>query len=200
VLNKFVQKTEKSPSFIKNSVKTGQINLPLEKQLEIKESKPTRMAPTSSKSKAKCDVCAKSYYCKRDLKRHVETVHENKKPHKCDLCGSSFGLLGALKSHIKSVHKDSETSHKCKVCDKTFGLLSNLKRHVVTVHNIKKFACDQCPIAFIDRPSLHEHIQMVHEKMNPHNCNICGLSFWKLSNVARHLKTVHKNVSSRKRF
>ena len=41
---------------------------------------------------------------KCDLKRHVASVHEGKKPHKCLSCGSSFSEKSKLNIHVAVIH------------------------------------------------------------------------------------------------
>ena len=56
------------------------------------------------KLKYACTLCETSFLRKANLDRHVEGVHEGKKPYTCLLCGGSFHQKVALKSHIASVH------------------------------------------------------------------------------------------------
>ena len=54
----------------------------------------------------KCSACYNSCFLKKDLKKHVEGVHEKKKPHKCSIWNfSSY--------HIESVY-EGRKSHSTK--------------------------------------------------------------------------------------
>ena len=57
------------------------------------------------------------------LKRHIESVHEGKKPLN-------------LKNHIKSIHEE-KNSHKCSFCNFSCSTNSTLKRHFESVHEGK---------------------------------------------------------------
>ena len=37
-----------------------------------------------------CDVCGQFFSRKRELKKHIRTVHEGEKSFKCDICGQKF--------------------------------------------------------------------------------------------------------------
>ena len=50
--------------------------------------------------KVKCEQCNKVFAHKPGLIRHIETVHEQKKPYKCDHWEYSCGQHSNLKSHM----------------------------------------------------------------------------------------------------
>ena len=47
-----------------------------------------------------CKLCIKAFVAKCSLKRHIESVHEEKRPNKCDQCELSFVRVSVLKRHI----------------------------------------------------------------------------------------------------
>ena len=53
----------------------------------------------------KCDACDKSFSQARNLKEHIQTIHEDGKKHICVSCGKSFSRAQHLKNHIHTVHK-----------------------------------------------------------------------------------------------
>ena len=51
------------------------------------------------------------------MNRHVESVHEGKKPFKCDICDYRDALKrGQINRHVASVHEEKKP-FKCDICD-----------------------------------------------------------------------------------
>ena len=48
---------------------------------------------------SKCHICGK-FYEKRNLNRHISTVHEGKRDYKCEYCGLEFASAQTLKIHV----------------------------------------------------------------------------------------------------
>ena len=53
----------------------------------------------------KCTTCASEFVSKGDLNRHVNIVHEGKKPYKCD---KAFTRKHTLTNHMKNIHEGQE--------------------------------------------------------------------------------------------
>ena len=66
----------------------------------------------------KCDVCDSLFKTKFHLKRHIESVHERKKPFKCNICDVSFTEMGKL--NVSLVH-ERKKPFKCIFCDISFS-------------------------------------------------------------------------------
>ena len=67
----------------------------------------------------KCDICSSLFKTKRQLKKHIESVHEGKKPFKCNICDVSFSQKHNLETHVVSVH-EGKKPFKCDKCDSSF--------------------------------------------------------------------------------
>jgi uncharacterized Zn-finger protein len=65
------------------------------------------------------DFVRKGFPQKGNLKRHIESVHEGKKPYKCKLYEESLSVKRHLKKHIESVH-DGKKPLKCEFCKDSF--------------------------------------------------------------------------------
>ena len=85
----------------------------------------------------KCEICSSIFKTKETLKRHLQTVHEGKKPYKCDICDSSFSEKAKLKAHISIVH-EGKKPFQCNICDASFTTKQNLNMHIASVHEGKK--------------------------------------------------------------
>ena len=50
-------------------------------------------------------VICTSFASKTHLNRHIESVHEGKRPFMCNICDTNFALKCNMKRHISSVHE-----------------------------------------------------------------------------------------------
>ena len=50
------------------------------------------------------------------MKRHVASVHEERKTFKCDICDFSWAERNVLKVHVVSVHEGDKPSN-CDICN-----------------------------------------------------------------------------------
>ena len=81
----------------------------------------------------KCTICYSIFKTKQNLKKHIDGVHEGKKPFKCDVCDASFSQKINLTEHVASVH-EGKKPFKCNICDASFSHRGNLNKHVTSVH------------------------------------------------------------------
>ena len=72
---------------------------------------------------------------KKSVKKHVASVHEEKK-YKCSKCDASYTFKMSLIKHINSVHE--EKKNKCLKCDASFRFKKCLKQHMASDHEGKK--------------------------------------------------------------
>ena len=73
------------------------------------------------------------------MKRHIHSVHEDRKDHKCESCNKSFSQAGDLKRHYHIVH-EGHKDHKCEYCVKSFSCSSNLNKHIHKIHGGNKYS------------------------------------------------------------
>ena len=59
------------------------------------------------KNTFKCDICDYSYSEKRDMNRHIASVHEGQKPFNCDICEYKCSLNQQLKQHVTKKHGET---------------------------------------------------------------------------------------------
>ena len=89
-----------------------------------------------------CSHCNSNFSRKPNLLRHVESVHERKRPFVCTICNHEFAHKNDLKRHTIVVHEEKKPHKKqkygCNSCEKSFSTKSNLNKHVKEVHNINQ--------------------------------------------------------------
>ena len=64
-----------------------------------------------------------------NMKSHVASFHEGKKPFKCDICDHSFSQKRDLNTHVASVHEEKK-QFKCDICNYCCFLKQHMKQHV----------------------------------------------------------------------
>ena len=143
----------------------------------------------------KCKHCEKTFTEDRNMKRHIQTVHEGIRDFKCDECQMTFGLKQVLQRHIQSSgHKSQIEENCCDKCQKTFTTKLSLKRHIDVIHEGKKEnICQYCGKAYGYINHLVSHQKNIHENKTNHHCKICGKSFGLLSNMKKHIYCLHED-------
>ena len=73
---------------------------------------------------------------KAALIRHILVVHERKKPYVCEFCGHACSEKIQLKQHVQSAHegKKPEKPYMCEFCTSCFSQRVGLKCHISRVH------------------------------------------------------------------
>ena len=120
-------------------------------------------ANTKDDRQLQCSICNKKFGHKRNLRRHVQKVHEKKGRHQCESCFVTFSRKEHLKRHNCQKHtSDDAPNHKCDVCHKHFSRKDALMRHKKQVHDNEKFKCLWCEAEFSQWTKMNEHIEKKH--------------------------------------
>ena len=157
--------------------------------------------------KFNCNQCAKSYFHKSDLLRHMKKDHES---FACENCEQSYSKLTDLKKHanqfchfcmehigtqlkrhLKSAHKDIR--YPCDKCDKSFDRPDNLQRHIKSDHLNIQYTCEICDKSFTNQGNLKKHIYSDHTNKE-YPCEECDKWFKDQGNLQRHIKSDHLNI------
>ncbi|KAF7407294.1 hypothetical protein HZH66_001831 [Vespula vulgaris] len=85
-----------------------------------------------------CGVCLIPMKDPKDLKKHVEDVHESvlSKPNTCQVCGKQYASKWKAFDHTKKCH--GKVFRTCKQCLAVFTNDSDIRDHYEHVHNISK--------------------------------------------------------------
>ena len=69
-----------------------------------------------------------------------------------------------------------------------------MKAHKRNVHSGKEVLCtyQNCTMAFQTNMDRKKHIKVVHEKLKPFRCDVCGVGMADFSNLKDHRSKVHK--------
>ncbi|TGZ62538.1 hypothetical protein CRM22_007384 [Opisthorchis felineus] len=131
---------------------------------------PKSEKPKTSKENT-CDICGKSFSWLSNLRRHA-VVHTNLRNYKCEFCSKSFKLHASLKGHKTVAHSSEQAigddqTNKCEICGKRVASSWDLAGHM-----------------------------RVHSKERPFLCDLCGWSFGISSNLYRHRRSVHPQMTT----
>lgn len=90
---------------------------------------------SSKEKKFVCEQCGTGFGMKSNLKRHIMTVHEDRRGYQCVTCGAAFGLKQNLATHIRVKH-EKRRPFQCDVCGVSFGYKQVLQNHRRNIHGI----------------------------------------------------------------
>ena len=140
----------------------------------------------------KCQHCDKTFTQIASVVGHVRSVHEGKRPHQCKHCGDNFKRRAHLDGHVIAVHSE-ERPHDCSICNKKFSTTTTLRSHILThsLSRVKSHVCEDCGVKFLQKESLVQHTQAVHEGVR-YPCEICDKTFTTKSSVNKHKHRKHK--------
>jgi uncharacterized Zn-finger protein len=150
--------------------------------------------------------CGKTFGMAIDLKRHVEGVHEKKRPFACGQpgCSSTFTTKQNLENHVLGVHSNCRP-YKCKWqgCERAYLHAHQLADHVSVFHRKEKpYACDweDCDRTFASRDGLKYHEKTAHlekkERARPHACDQCEEAYSNKKDLQKHIRTEHSSMKS----
>ena len=127
--------------------------------------------------KPQCEICNATFTRKNDLKIHIATIHEGKKPESvtCEICNTVFTQKKSLNSHIAAVHEGKKPYE--------IG---------------KEPKCEICNAVFTRKKSLNSHIAAVHEGKKPHQCNLCERTFARRFALTSHFAKYHPDYDYEK--
>ena len=142
-----------------------------------------------------CDICSYAFKKKCALKKHVDVVHSNIKPHMCKFCGHRFANSSSLQLHERT--HTQEKPFKCDLCDKGFISKRYLQYHMLDHKGIKPYMCEICAYATKDANNLKLHMK-THSTEEPFQCDQCGKRFKVKKNMKLHKRVVHNEEKTHK--
>ena len=150
-------------------------------------------------NKYACTICSYKFDSNARLKKHIETVHEGKKPFRCDICDTKFAEKSTLNCHIKSIHEnpkncdDTKKVFHCESCPESFVMFKSLRQHILRLHEEVQVKCDDCGTSFAFNDDLKKHTANVHDQKNKTlKCSYCNDRFSNNLAIKKHISTAHE--------
>ena len=143
-------------------------------------------------SKIPCSKCDKSFMEIRNLKSHIQIVHEGKKPFPCKLCDKSCRSAFYLKKHMEGFH-EGKKPFQCDYCGFRTTAKQKLTIHIEGTHEGKKHYCSYCDKNYTQRGTLISHMRL-HTGKGLIECNKCDFKAEDNHILKRHEKN-HENDS-----
>lgn len=111
-----------------------------------------------------CHICAKSFVQNKLLQKHISSCHSEVRKFSCQHCPSSFKRKDHLSRHISDLHDSKEKLFKCKFdeCIAKFNSTRRLRVHERRHQERSRFHCEICPMKFLRKRQLTEHLKRKH--------------------------------------
>ena len=140
--------------------------------------------------KHKCTICQRGFNSPKDLRSHVNAIHEGKRDFKCNSCGKCFGRVHTLNVHIQRSHGKAIGKYVCSYCERRFHTNYHLNSHTTAIHE-KGEKTFECSKSFGNKNSVSLHKRRIHEENAKQTCIQCGKLFNK-QYLKKHIETVHE--------
>ena len=169
----------------------------------------------------KCDLCPRTFSCRGNLQRHMESIKGHGTKHECNKCEKVFPSSDRLERHQKDYHPQQQV--KCDECDKNFASKWSLKQHKKNMHEDNIWMCDLCSVTvksrhalyrhmlkdhtenvkckqchhkpFSSKAALEDHVRSVHQG-NFFKCTECPKSYGSKYALSRHIRIAHRKQNS----
>ena len=129
-----------------------------------------------------CPICGKAI-AKPGLTSHIAT-HSDRRPFSCNVCHKSFKRKVALDDHVK-IHKKT---FQCETCGAYFSHATSLKAHIDFKHLGKYVECKECGKKLSRNMTLLKHVRLVHRKIKPFICSVCGFTCAARKELNEHVR------------
>ena len=177
--------------------------------LSLKHPKDGSSPPKPLKKPHVCPICnVVRSHSRKNIQRHIESVHEKKKGYHCAICNLSFGWERSLRNHNEHFHakvgQPDDRNLDCEECPSIFETPQSLSHHKKMHHNIspksinKPFECTFCNTQFTTIVNLQKHHQQKHSDIPESEllifkCQHCEMSFPTADLMMVHMVDIHEH-------
>jgi uncharacterized Zn-finger protein len=144
-------------------------------------------------NRIKCHLCQTTFSRKKGLLQHIRFVHQQEKNFSCEFCTKRFARKNSLTTHVKDIHEQSG-HFSCQFCEKKFFKERDRKRHQSKHSSEKPYQCDNCGESFKRQSNLIEHLKShLGLQTKDFQCVDCGKQFGTKGTLQRHVQSLHVN-------
>ncbi|NWY68725.1 GZF1 protein, partial [Erithacus rubecula] len=105
----------------------------------------------------RCDTCGQTFANRCNLRGHQRHVHGGERRFPCELCAKRFKRRKDVRRHVLQVHEGGGRRHPCHLCGKGLSSRTALRLHERTHTGHKPYGCPQCPAKFSQPSALKTH-------------------------------------------
>jgi len=136
----------------------------------------------------KCGRCCdREFKFYSSLRKHIMITEAKKSGTvvlvECEICNKKVNI-SYIKSHIKRQHEGKVEMVNCEVCGLSMQKHS-LRQHMFT-HKEATIQCNGCEKMFTTEDKMMRHFKLVHERIRPFKCEVCGKGFANAANLKTH--------------
>ena len=118
------------------------------------------------------DLCNRSFSTRRSLKRHRESVHRQSGGFSCRVCARRFYRKDALQRHLKT-HQTAELPAHSAACSTDATVDSAPPPSPAPPERRgERPVCDLCAKTFASQKALKRHRQTVHRQSDGFSCRV----------------------------
>ena len=109
-----------------------------------------------------CDICNAIYKTQSGMDNHIAQIHGN---YECVDCKKSFTNKYNMRRHIELIHEEKKPpAYCCPICAAKFMNKQGMKKHILSTHEgVKPFECDICHSKFSQGHGLKKHKARFHD-------------------------------------
>lgn len=138
-----------------------------------------------------CHICKRVFANQKSLKKHIEIVHNKRRPYLCNTCGHETSRKAMLDLHLRT--HTGEKPYRCDMCNYTASDHNTLRRHRMRHTGEKPYKCQYCTYMCIQAISLKTHLKNKHPGCEGiYSCDVCQYHTVNKSHWLNHLED-HKN-------
>ena len=125
-----------------------------------------------------CHLCNYSSKTRRNLTRHIRTVHNKGKSFSCSNCSKKFSNKRVLVQHVAKCCKVEKGE------DQFYRFPSDPAEGIEQDEDTGDFRCSQCPFQSPEQTEVVNHVQKIHVKII---CNFCHAEFASNDDTTDHV-------------